>query len=146
LGDLGLAKKVGSEPDETELATTLCGTPSCKSGLFPLLDWQKLTISKSDVAPEILVELAQRKYGLGVDVWSAGVVLYICLCGFPPLSDELYSREYPYTLLQQITSGMFDYPSPYWDDVGDPALDLVDSMLIVDPAKRFDVKKCIIHP
>ncbi|RFN44138.1 serine/threonine-protein kinase chk2 (cds1) [Fusarium flagelliforme] len=127
LGDLGLAKKVGSEPDETELATTLCGTPSY-------------------VAPEILVELAQRKYGLGVDVWSAGVVLYICLCGFPPFSDELYSTEYPYTLLQQITSGMFDYPSPYWDDVGDPALDLVDSMLIVDPAKRFDVKRCMSHP
>ncbi|KAH7198957.1 uncharacterized protein B0J16DRAFT_360560 [Fusarium flagelliforme] len=127
LGDLGLAKKIGSEPDETEFATTLCGTPSY-------------------VAPEILAESAQRKYDLSVDIWSAGVVLYICLCGFPPFSDELYSRDFPYTLSQQIKSGRFDYPSPYWDDVGDPALDLVDSMLIVDTEKRFDVKKCMSHP
>ncbi|CAG7560657.1 unnamed protein product, partial [Fusarium equiseti] len=124
LGDLGFAKKIGSEPDETELGTTLCGTPSY-------------------VAPEILAESAQRKYGPGVDVSSAGVVLYICICGFPPFSDDLYSRDYPYTLMQQIKSGRFDYPSPYWDDVGDPALDLIDSMLIVDWEKRFDVEKSL---
>jgi serine/threonine-protein kinase Chk2 len=45
------------------------------------------------------------------------------LCGFPPFSDELYSPENPYTLSQQIKLGRFDYPSPYWDSVGDPALD-----------------------
>ena len=50
-----------------------------------------------------------------------GVVLYICLCGFPPFSDELYTLENPYTLAQQIKLGHFDYPSPYWDSVGDPA-------------------------
>lgn len=123
LADFGLAKIIGEE----SFTTTLCGTPSY-------------------VAPEILAEGKHRKYTKAVDVWSLGVVLYICLCGFPPFSDELFSREFPYTLSQQIRSGRFDYPSPYWDSVGDPALDLIDSMLVVEPEKRFSVDQCLSHP
>lgn len=123
LADFGLAKIIGEE----SFTTTLCGTPSY-------------------VAPEILAEGRHRKYTKAVDIWSLGVVLYICLCGFPPFSDELYSRDFPYTLSQQIKSGRFDYPSPYWDSVGDPALDLIDSMLVVDPEKRFTVDQCLSHP
>lgn len=74
------------------------------------------------------------------------MVLYICLCGFPPFSDELYARENPYTLAQQIKMGRFDYPSPYWDSVGDPALDLIDRMLTVDVEKRITVDDCLDHP
>ncbi|KAK8049795.1 Non-specific serine/threonine protein kinase [Apiospora phragmitis] len=123
LADFGLAKIIGEE----SFTTTLCGTPSY-------------------VAPEILAEGKHRKYTKAVDIWSLGVVLYICLCGFPPFSDELYSREFPFTLSQQIRSGRFDYPSPYWDSVGDPALDLIDSMLVVEPEKRFTVDQCLSHP
>ncbi|KAH8675756.1 kinase-like domain-containing protein [Xylariales sp. PMI_506] len=123
LADFGLAKIIGEE----SFTTTLCGTPSY-------------------VAPEILAEGRHRKYTKAVDIWSLGVVLYICLCGFPPFSDELYTRDFPYTLSEQIKSGRFDYPSPYWDSVGDPALDLIDSMLVVDPEKRFTVDQCLSHP
>ncbi|KAI3393617.1 hypothetical protein diail_3881 [Diaporthe ilicicola] len=123
LADFGLAKIIGEE----SFTTTLCGTPSY-------------------VAPEILADTRHRKYTKAVDIWSLGVVMYICLCGFPPFSDELYSKDFPYTLSQQIKSGRFDYPSPYWDSVGDPALDLIDSMLVVDPEKRFTVDQCLDHP
>jgi serine/threonine-protein kinase Chk2 len=74
-------------------------------------------------------------------------VLYICLCGFPPFSDELYdAQNNPYTLAQQILGGRFDYPSPYWDSVGDPALDLIDRMLTVDAEKRITIEECLQHP
>ena len=42
--------------------------------------------------------------------------------------------------------GRFDYPSPYWDTVGDPALDLIDRMLTVEVDKRITVDECLEHP
>ncbi|KAI1276347.1 hypothetical protein F5Y07DRAFT_140399 [Xylaria sp. FL0933] len=127
IADFGLATKLVNAEGGRVLAKTLCGTPSY-------------------VAPEVLAGDPLRPYGTGVDVWSCGVVLYICLCGFPPFSDELYSREFPYTLSQQIKHGKFDYPSPYWDSVGDPALDLIDRMLVVDVDKRYCIEQCIRDP
>ena len=123
LADFGLAKIIGEE----SFMTTLCGTPSY-------------------VAPEILSDGFNRRYTKHVDIWSLGVVLYICLCGFPPFSDELYDRKhYPYTLPEQIQGGRFNYPSPYWDPISDLALDLIDSMLVVDPSRRFTIDQCLNH-
>jgi serine/threonine-protein kinase Chk2 len=123
LADFGLAKIIGEE----SFTTTLCGTPSY-------------------VAPEILETGNHRRYTKAVDVWSLGVVLYICLCGFPPFSDELYSEDNPYTLTDQIREGRFDFPSPYWDSVQDSALDLIDDMLTVDVNERFTIDQCLEHP
>lgn len=99
-----------------------------------------------DVAPEILESSNHRRYTKAVDVWSLGVVLYICLCGFPPFSDELNTPENPYSLSQQIKMGRFDYPSPYWDPVSDSALELIDRMLTVDVDKRISIDGCLEHP
>ncbi|KAJ2782273.1 serine/threonine protein kinase [Coemansia linderi] len=65
LADFGLAKIVG----ETMFMKTVCGTPMY-------------------VAPEVLTVRQLGMYDNLVDMWSLGVVLYICLCGFPPFSEE----------------------------------------------------------
>eukprot|EP01096_Ripella_sp_DP13-Kostka_P002151 TRINITY_DN1287_c0_g2_i1.p1 TRINITY_DN1287_c0_g2~~TRINITY_DN1287_c0_g2_i1.p1 ORF type:complete len:447 (+),score=207.12 TRINITY_DN1287_c0_g2_i1:33-1343(+) len=90
------------------------------------------------VAPEILLS---RGYGREVDMWSVGVITYILLCGFPPF----YNDNIPY-LFESIMKADFDYPSEYWGHISDDAIDLIDSLLVVDPNQRLSSKKALNHP
>ncbi|KAF1318650.1 Camk/camk1 protein kinase, partial [Globisporangium splendens] len=101
------------------LMQTACGTPGY-------------------VAPEIL---EGRPYGAEVDLWSLGVIAYILLCGFPPFYDENNAA-----LFASIKSGVFDYPSPYWDCVSSSAKDLISRLLVVDPKKRYTAQNVLDHP
>ncbi|KTF76130.1 hypothetical protein cypCar_00038404, partial [Cyprinus carpio] len=98
LGDFGLATVVEGP------LYTVCGTPTY-------------------VAPEIISESG---YGLKVDIWAAGVITYILLCGFPPFRSEKNLQE---DLFDQILVGHLEFPSPFWDNITDSAKDLIGHML-----------------
>ncbi|KAI9481878.1 ovarian-specific serine/threonine-protein kinase Lok, partial [Coemansia mojavensis] len=116
LADFGLAKIVG----EQTFMKTVCGTPMY-------------------VAPEVLTVRQAGMYDNLVDIWSLGVVLYICLCGFPPFSDELA----PPPMRDQIIAGMYSFPSDPWDRISPDAIDLVCRMLQVDPRNRITVDQAL---
>ncbi|KAI8360165.1 kinase-like domain-containing protein [Mortierella sp. GBAus27b] len=115
ISDFGLAKMIG----EQVLMNTICGTPSY-------------------VAPEVIRD---GKYGKSVDMWSLGVVLYICLCGFPPFSDDLA----PPKLRVQVLQSMYTFPSPYWDEVSDEAVDLIQGLLAQNTDDRLSVDEALDH-
>jgi len=115
LADFGLAVTV------REPLFTVCGTPTY-------------------VAPEILAETG---YGVKVDIWAIGVILYILLCGYPPFSSRSNNQE---ELFDQILSGLFEFNSPDWDAVSYPAKELISWSLVVDPLQRYSAKEILSHP
>uniref|UniRef100_A0A3Q2ZNE3 Serine/threonine-protein kinase DCLK3 n=1 Tax=Kryptolebias marmoratus TaxID=37003 RepID=A0A3Q2ZNE3_KRYMA len=114
LGDFGLAMVV------TEPVFTICGTPTY-------------------VAPEILRETG---YGVAVDVWAQGVILYILLCGFAPFRSRDRNQEELFKLIKQA---QLLFPSPYWDCITEEAKSLVRSLLQPDPAVRLTAEQTLQH-
>ncbi|XP_070773027.1 serine/threonine-protein kinase DCLK1-like isoform X2 [Enoplosus armatus] len=115
LGDFGLATVVDGP------LYTVCGTPTY-------------------VAPEIIAETG---YGLKVDIWAAGVITYILLCGFPPFRGSSDDQE---LLFDQILMGQLEFPLPYWDNVSETAKELIRSMLEVEVDQRYTALQVLEHP
>jgi Ca2+-binding EF-hand superfamily protein len=92
------------------------------------------------VAPEVM---SGAGYGKSCDIWSAGVVLYILLCGFLPFdAAEPGSRE---KLALPAFAADVDFPKPYWDHMSDASKDLVRRMLVMDPKARITTAKVLQH-
>ncbi|KAK9039942.1 hypothetical protein V6N11_015124 [Hibiscus sabdariffa] len=89
------------------------------------------------VAPEVL----RRRYGPETDIWSAGVILYILLSGFPPFNGE--SEQ---SIFDSILGGHIDFLSDPWHSISDSAKDLVRKMLREDPMERLSAFEVLNHP
>ncbi|KAH6685685.1 kinase-like domain-containing protein, partial [Plectosphaerella plurivora] len=96
------------------------------------------------MAPEVCEDEGTGRHGKPADIWSLGLLLYTSLCGFHPFPSDAY--RWPWDQNQVIQGVRFEYPSPEWDSVGDPAVDLIESMLAVDPEKRRTIEECAAHP
>lgn len=89
------------------------------------------------VAPEVL---GTEKYDKSCDIWSLGVIMYILLCGFPPFYSNHGLAISP-GMKNRIKTGQFTFPNPEWQNVSDAAKDLINGMLMVDPAKRLTIRE-----
>ncbi|CAI9087189.1 OLC1v1021203C2 [Oldenlandia corymbosa var. corymbosa] len=89
------------------------------------------------VAPEVL----RRNYGKEIDIWSAGVILYILLSGVPPFWAETEKG-----IFDAILQGEIDFESQPWPSISNSAKDLVRKMLTMDPKKRITSAQVLEHP
>ena len=105
--DFGLSNTY--KPEET--LKTACGSP-CYA------------------APEMI---AGKLYaGLGVDIWSAGVILFAMICGYLPFEDSNTS-----TLYKKILAGDYHFPK----FISKEAREILTGILTIDPANRFGLKE-----
>ncbi|CAD8043778.1 unnamed protein product [Paramecium primaurelia] len=109
--DFGLSNTYKNE----ELLKTACGSP-CYA------------------APEMIA--GQKYQGLRVDLWSSGVILFACLCGYLPFEDQNTSALY-----KKILSGTYQMPSHLSKD----AQSMITGILTVDPEKRFTIDNIHNH-
>lgn len=89
------------------------------------------------MAPEVL----KRNYGPEIDIWSAGVILYILLCGVPPFWAETEQG-----VALAILRGVIDFKREPWPQISENAKSLVKQMLEPDPKKRLTSQQVLEHP
>ena len=94
------------------------------------------------MSPEILRN-KEPFDGYAVDMWAAGVILFLMLTGFPPweradLTDERFKYMSGGYLVQMLTE---------WEvGVSSDALDLLQRMLFYDPKDRLSLDQVRAHP
>lgn len=87
------------------------------------------------ISPEVLA----GNYDLSCDMWSAGCILYILLCGYPPFYGD-DNQE----ILQMVQKGFFDFEGEEWDEVSNDAKDLIKK-LICKPERRLSAAEALKH-
>ncbi|XP_067863623.1 calcium/calmodulin-dependent protein kinase type 1B-like isoform X2 [Heptranchias perlo] len=90
------------------------------------------------VAPEVL---HQKPYDKAVDCWSIGVIVYILLCGYSPFYEDTEPR-----MFARISEADYEFDSPFWDDISEPAKAFIKHLLEKDPTKRFTCEQALRHP
>ncbi|PSS10364.1 Calcium-dependent protein kinase [Actinidia chinensis var. chinensis] len=89
------------------------------------------------IAPEVL----RRSYGKEIDVWSAGIILYILLNVYPHFGPETEKG-----IFDAILQGEIDFESQPWPTISTSAKDLVSKMLTQDPKSRISSAQVLEHP
>eukprot|EP00922_Rhytidocystis_sp_ex-Travisia-forbesii_P049193 GHVS01073262.1.p1 GENE.GHVS01073262.1~~GHVS01073262.1.p1 ORF type:complete len:640 (-),score=81.16 GHVS01073262.1:387-2306(-) len=112
--DFGLAARC----DDKTILTTKAGTPYY-------------------VAPQVL----QGKYTNKCDLWSAGVIMYILLCGYPPFHGENDAE-----ILQKVKAGKYSFNEADWKNVSMEAKDLMRHLLVYNPDERYTAEQALGHP
>lgn len=89
------------------------------------------------IAPEVL----QGEYSEEIDVWSAGVILYVLLSGVPPFWGATEQ-----SIFKAIQEGELDLTCDPWDKISSSAKDLISRMLCPNAKVRLTPAQVLEHP
>ena len=88
------------------------------------------------MAPEVIM----KQYSYACDLWSAGVILYIMLAGYPP-----FYGDNDIEVFEKVINYQYDFEDEVWNDVSDEAKDMINQLL-THQSKRLDSKAALSHP
>merc|ERR1712106_523547 len=94
-------------------------------------------------------------YNKKCDLWSLGIIMYILLCGYAPLSGNCgidcgWERGESCTdcqemLFSSIKEGEVMFPEKHWGNISIEAKDLIEHPLVKD-SSRLDAEQVLNHP
>lgn len=90
------------------------------------------------VAPEVL---SGNEYTEKVDVWSAGVILYVMLAGVPPFYGDSAAE-----IFEAVLRGNLRFPTRIFRTVSPAAKDLLRKMICKDVSRRLSAEQALRHP
>jgi calcium-dependent protein kinase len=76
---------------------------------------------------------------MSCDMWSAGCILYILLCGYPPFYGDDDAE-----IMAMVKKREFDFDGEEWDDVSNDAKDLIKNLICV-PERRLTAEEALQH-
>lgn len=88
------------------------------------------------IAPEVI----KKKYNNKCDIWSAGVIMYTLLCGYPPFNGKNDNE-----IMNNIISGDFDLVAGPWESISNEAKELVRNLLSYNPNERPTAIEALSH-
>ncbi|CAB9525018.1 activated protein kinase catalytic subunit alpha-1 [Seminavis robusta] len=135
--DMGMCLRVPyNDPD------SLGVTDVTRGNLRRLMKPQGTCGKHNYMSPEVYENLNDFD-GFAIDLWAAGVILYIMLTGFPPY-DNAVRTDLRFEL---IVSGRLMEQLRNWEImVSDEAGDLMQSMLQMNPRDRLTLSEVMNHP
>lgn len=81
--------------------------------------------------------------GYAVDMWAAGVILFLMLTGFPPWERACKTDE----RFKYMTAGYLVQMLTEWEvGISSDAMDLLQRMLFIDPKDRLSLDQVKAHP
>lgn len=89
-------------------------------------------------SPEIAGD--NKRYDHKVDIWSAGVLLYIMVGGEPPFFDMN-----PAVVIEKVKKMDYNFNESVWKMVSEEVIDLIKNML-APLQKRFNAEMVLKHP
>eukprot|EP00440_Ansanella_granifera_P051436 gb/GFBE01055759.1/.p1 GENE.gb/GFBE01055759.1/~~gb/GFBE01055759.1/.p1 ORF type:complete len:502 (+),score=158.15 gb/GFBE01055759.1/:1-1506(+) len=88
------------------------------------------------VAPQVLT----GKYDHLADLWSAGVIMYVLLCGYPPFWGDTDKD-----VLTKVKLGQFEFNPSDWKNVSEDAKYLIRCLLKMNPRDRYTAEQALNH-
>ena len=87
------------------------------------------------IAPDVL----SGSYDKQCDMWSAGCLLYILLCGYPP-----FGGDKPITIVRNVLKGTYKFDPRHWYHISESAKDLVKKIM-APREDRITAKEALAH-
>ena len=84
--------------------------------------------------------MIKEEYDEKCDLWSVGVIMFIMLSGAPPF-DGGSDKE----IIKKVKAGKYNFNAYQWDYVSDEAMDLIDHLLMMNPAQRYSAEDALKH-